>query len=193
MKQVLHGRLFAVLSAVLVAVLVVVLVVALKLVVAYAALDYLMPVAIRFAESGMGVRPPLDGFGGGLLYVAAVIAAFVGTSALAALVARRDRLLQACRATALLTSATAVVLFYVFFPSALLSDYNAAKIRAQMYVKYPPFRAAEDLRDTSMPFGALVLLADIALTLGIVLAAKRRPSAPSAAPLSTTDTSRAGS
>jgi hypothetical protein len=187
MRQVLHVRLVRV----LVRVLVVMLAVALKLVVAYVALDYLLPVAKRFAESGMGVRSPLDGFGGGLLYVAAVIAAFVATSAFAALGAGRDRLVRACRATALLTSVTALLLFYVFFPSALFSDYNAAEIRAQMYVKYPPFRAAEDLRDTSMSIGAFVLLADIVLT--VVIVTRRRSAAPAVSPLSTTDTSRVAS
>ena len=150
--------------------------IALKFVVAYEALDYLMPTALRFAQSGMGVRAPLDGFGGGALYAVMVIAAFVLTSALAALGAGRERIRQACRTTALLVSGTAAFAFATFAPAAL-SRHNAEILRTGSFNKYPPFVAAQDLRDTAMPLGAIILLTDVVLTTIIVLR-KRRPAAP---------------
>ncbi|MBV8369823.1 MAG: hypothetical protein JO036_12980 [Candidatus Eremiobacteraeota bacterium] len=149
--------------------------VGLKFVVAYEALDYLMPTALSFAESGMGGRAPLEGFGGGALYAAAVIGAFVLTSALAALGAGRERIRQATRTTALLISATAAFAFATFAPAAL-SPHNAQLVRTGEFNEYPPSRSAGDLRDTSMPLGAIVLLIDVVLTTIIVL--RKRPAAP---------------
>jgi hypothetical protein len=167
-------------------VLAVVVATSLKLVVAYVTLDYLMPVAIRFAESGMGVRAPLDGFGGGALYEAVVVAAFVATSAFAARGAGRERLLLACKATAITIGGSSLFMFATFAPAAL-SPHSAKLTQTQMYVKYPPFRAAEDLRDNAMPFGGIVLIVDALLTAVLVLRAKRRPGTP----FNTTGTSTA--
>jgi hypothetical protein len=166
-------------------VLVLALGVALKFVVAYEALDYLMPTALSFAQSGMGVRAPLEGFGGGALYAVAVIAAFALTSALAALGAGRERIRQATRTTALLVSGTAAFAFVTFAPAAL-SPHNAELVRTGDFNKYPPFLAAQDLRDTAMPLGAIVLVIDVVLTTIIVL--RKRPAAPA---LNTAGTSRA--
>jgi uncharacterized membrane protein (DUF485 family) len=129
---------------------------------------FIYPLGKRFAESWMGVRAPIDGFGPGLLVAVGVLVAFVASSALAASGTTRACIVRVCRTTALLVAASMAFVLFAWLAQIPTPSHGAEMIAKQMYVKYPPVEAIWPLMGLAQLVGFIVLCTDIALTLGIL-------------------------
>lgn len=139
------------------------------------------------AEALVGVATPLSGYAGALTYTVELIAGFVlGTLILTAFAPRR--MLAAAASTAALFTLAALLLGATWVLGNSEIRNGAKMIAAGSYVKWPPFRAAEDLQDSIGGVIWLLVAVDVVLALTIASHGTRENGAAS---VSTTDTSPA--